>query len=446
MKHILPLTGLLLLLNVSYLFAQTEPEAGRWKTWFIPSAKQYRLPAPEPWKKEIATVLTAQKNLSASEKDKMRYWNAGAPGHRWYNLSSKLFMTDPTGNGALVNMLVTTAIYDATVASWDTKYTYNRLRPYQNDNSVNALLAKPESPSYPCEYSVAAGVAATIIAHYYPNLKDSVKRMANEIMKYRVASGLAYPSDTEAGYSLGEKIASAEIEFTKDYLTTKQWDGKSPERPGIWKGKNPMLIMAGHNRPVVLDSASEFRPGPPPDFSKDMEELRNFKQTFRSQANAFYYASQPTNEELLTKKVLEYNLDANPPRVARLYAAVNIAYYDGLIACFDAKYTYWATRPDQYDTTFKPLFPSPPFPGYPSGHAMMSGIIGEIFPYFFPMEKELFKKIAVDGAESRFHSGIHFRADNDAGLELGKNVAAKVVQRLRGDGADTSISSSLGKN
>jgi hypothetical protein len=139
---------------------------------------------------------------------------------------------------------------------------------------------------------------------------------------------------------------------------------------------------------------------------------------------------------LLTKKIFEYNLHANPPRAARIYAAVNVSYYDAFTACFDAKYTYWGIRPDQYDTTYTPLMPSPPFPGYPSGHATMSGVIDGLFSNFFPRDKSLFNKIANDGAESRFHAGIHFRSDNDAGLELGRTIAAKVIERLRADGAD----------
>lgn len=63
---------------------------------------------------------------------------------------------------------------------------------------------------------------------------------------------------------------------------------------------------------------------------------------------------------------------------------------------------------------------SPPFPGYPSGHAVMSGVVGELFPHFFPSEKELFLKIAKNGAESPFHAGVHFRTDNDAGLDLAR--------------------------
>jgi hypothetical protein len=300
---------------------------------------------------------------------------------------------------------------------------------------------KPESPSYPCEHSVTAGVAVALISHFYPALADSANRMAQQLMASRIAAGVVFASDTRAGFELGKKIAEKEIERTKDFITTKQFDGKVPQAPGLWKGKNPMLPLAGLSKTVVLDSASQFRPGPPPDFAKEMAELKNFKQTFYSRANAFHYASQPTGEELLTKKIFEYNLHLNPPRAARIYAAANVAYYDAFTACWDAKYAYWGIRPDQYDSTYKPLMPSPPFPGYPSGHAMMSGVVGELFPYFFPYEKNLFMKIAKDGAESRFHAGIHFRSDNDAGLELGRKVAGKVIEKLRIDGAEHELKS-----
>jgi hypothetical protein len=304
------------------------------------------------------------------------------------------------------------------------------------DGKIKSLIAKPETPSYPCEHAVAAGVSVTLISHFYPTMADSAKRMAEQIMASRIAAGVAFPSDTRAGFELGRKIAEKEIERTKDFLTKRVFDGKMPQRAGIWTGKNPMAPMAGFNKTVVLDSASQYRPGPPPDFAKEMDELRNFKQTFRTRANAWHYASQPTGDDLLNKKIFEYNLHLNPPAAARIYAAAAVAYYDAFTACFDAKYAYWGIRPDQYDSTYKPLVPTPPFPGYPSGHAVMSGVIGELFPYFFPAEKALFMKVAKDGAESRFHAGIHFRTDNDAGLDLGKKIAAKVIESVRADGAD----------
>ncbi len=433
---LIPVIMVLITLHVS---AQVEPGAGHWKTWFTPAGKTYRLPPPPSYKDEIAQVLLAQRSLDSTGMQRIVHWNAGAPGYRWYNMVFKLWMTDITGNGALANMLIGTAIYDATIAAWDTKYAYNRPRPFAANSNIKLYSARPESPSYPCEHSVAAGVAVALISHFYPALTDSVNRMAQQLMASRIAAGTAFPSDTQAGFALGKRIAAKEIEQTKDYITKKKFDGKIPQKPGLWNGKDPMLPTAGFNKTVVLDSASQFRPGPPPDFAKEMEELKNFKHTLYSRANAFHYASQPTGEDLLTKKIFEYNLHTNPPRAARVYAATNVAYYDAFTACWDAKYAYWGIRPDQYDSTYKPLMQSPPFPGYPSGHAMMSGVIGELFPYFFPNEKALFKKIATDGAESRFHAGIHFRSDNDAGLTLGNNVAKKVVDKLKADGADNEV-------
>jgi hypothetical protein len=263
--------------------------------------------------------------------------------------------------------------------------------------------------------------------------------MAQRQMNSRIAAGVAFPSDTKAGFDLGKKIAEAEIQRTQDFISKKQWDGKIPDKPGLWNGKNPMMPMARYNKTLVLDSAGQFRPGPPPDFAKEMDELRNYKQTFRSRSNAFHYASISTNDDLLSRKLFEYNLHLNAPRAARIYAARAVMYYDAFIACWDAKYSYWGIRPDQYDPTYKSLIGTPPFPGYPSGHATMSGAMEILYTHFFPNEKALFERIAKEGAESRFQGGIHFRTDNEVGLDLGRKVAGKIVERLKADGADSQM-------
>src|SRR5688500_17700640 len=425
------------LLVVAQLHAQVEPGAGSWKTWFISSGKDYRLPAPSSYKNEIADVISRQQNLDAAAKQEITYWNAGAPGYRWHEMMNKLWTVDTGRYGALANMLLGTAIYDATIAAWATKYAYNRPRPFVADGKIKAYTIKPESPSYPCEHSVAAGVAVTILSKFYPKLADSVNRMAQQLMASRIAAGVAFPSDTKAGFDLGKRIAEKEIEHTKDFVSTAQWDGKIPDKPGLWRGKFAMYPMAGQNKTVVLESGSEFRPGPPPDFAKEMEEMKKYKQTSRSLSNAFYWANQSWFMDNLTKKMFEQNLQMNPPRAARINAVVNVASYDAFIACWDAKYAYWGIRPSQYDTTYRPaILMTPPFPGYPSGHAAISGTMAEIYSYFFPDEKELFHQKAKEAAESRFQAGIHFRSDNDVALVLGKKVAVKVIERVKNDGAD----------
>jgi len=435
MRKSLTLIAAVLLVNV-HLLAQVEPAAGTWKTWFISSARDYRLPAPSSYRTEIPEIIARQKNMDQATMQQIQFWNAGAPGYRWYEVMNKLWMTDISNNGALAQMLLSTAIYDATLAAWDTKYAYKRPRPFAADSKIKLYGLKPESPAYPCEHSVAAGVAVTVISHFYPKMADSVKRMADRLMDSRIAAGTAYPSDTRAGFDLGKTIAMKEIEYTKDYTVKTPWDGKRPQGDKIWNGKFAMLPTGGLNKPVTLTSGSQFRPGPPPDFSKEMDDLKNFKQTFSSQANAMHYASQNTGGDLLNKKIFEYNLHLNAPRAARIYAACGVAVYDVFIAVFDAKYAYWGIRPDQYDTTYKPLIPTPPFPGYPSGHAAGGGMLSEVYSYFFPADRAQFEKVAKDGAESRFQAGIHFRTDNEVGLVLGKKVGLAVVERVKRDGAD----------
>jgi len=427
----------IVLLMVVQLQAQVEPEAGNWKTWFITSGKDYRLPAPSSYKNEIPEVLARQKNLDAKTKQQIIFWNAGSPGYHWQEMMNKLWAVDTGRYGALANMLLGAATYDATIAAWDTKYAYKRPRPFVADNKIKIYTVKPESPSFPCENSVAAGVAVTIFSHFYPAMADSVKRLAQQQMDSRVAAGVAFPSDTRAGFELGKKIAEKEIEQTKDYVSTAAWDGKIPDKPGSWRGKFAMLPLAGKNKTVVLESGSEFRPGPPPDFAKEMEEMKNYKQTFRTLSNAFYWANQSWFMDNLAKKIFENNLHLNPPRAARINAVVNVTSYDAFVACWDAKYTYWGIRPNQYDTTFRPaIMVTPPFPGYPSGHAALSGAMAEIYSYFFPDEKDLFRQKAKDAAESRFQAGIHFRTDNEVALDLGKKVATKIIQKVKADGAD----------
>lgn len=431
------------LLTASYLHAQVEPNAGTWKTWFISSGKDYRLPAPSSSKEEINQVIAAQRSLDSAGLQQIFFWNAGAPNYRWQEMMTKVWQASGD-KGPLANMLLSTATYDAIIAAWDTKYAYKRGRPF-TDSRVKLLIIKPESPSYPCEHSVAAGVAVAIFSHFFPKMADSVKKLAEQAMASRIAAGVAYPSDTRAGFELGKRIAEKEIEFTKDFMNTAAWDGKLSDQPGTWKGKFAMGAMAGKSKTVVLENASQFRPGPPPDWAKDMAELKNFKQTFRSQSNALLHASQFVWDDILPKKIFERNLHLDAPRAARIYAGVGVTFYDMFISCFDAKYAYWGIRPDQYDTTYQPLVPTPPFPGYPSGHAAGSGAISELLSYFFPADRTSFEKLAKDIAESRFQAGIHFRTDNEVGLVLGKNVAGAVIKKLKVDGADANTAMASNK-
>jgi len=79
---------------------------------------------------------------------------------------------------------------------------------------------------------------------------------------------------------------------------------------------------------------------------------------------------------------------------------------------------------------------TPPFPGYPSGHATAAGTFATMLAYFFPVKKDFFWQKAKEAGESRFEGGIHFRTDNELELKLGIKVAELVLEKAKKDGAD----------
>jgi hypothetical protein len=189
----------------------------------------------------------------------------------------------------------------------------------------------------------------------------------------------------------------------------------------------------------VLSSAGQLRPKPPAFDAAAMAEVKEAAKNPRARREAFYWAitSLPRYwNDLASLKIFEHKLDRNPPQAARAYAVLSTAYYDSLVACWDAKYAYWGIRPFQYDPEFKPLITTPNFPGYPSGHAMLSGTAAAMLSYLFPADAEFFNKQAGAAAESRLLGGVHFRLDNDEGLRLGRAVAAVAIERARQDGSE----------
>jgi membrane-associated phospholipid phosphatase len=67
---------------------------------------------------------------------------------------------------------------------------------------------------------------------------------------------------------------------------------------------------------------------------------------------------------------------------------------------------------------------TPPFPSYVSGHSTTFGAASTVLGAFFPERAEALDGMAEEAALSRLYGGIHFRSDNEAGLELGRRLGA----------------------
>lgn len=408
-------------------------EAANWKLWLLDNAQQIVVSAPPngaQTKTELQQVKQRVSKVDAKKLAEIKYWDAGAPAYRWNQIlpqfaqqNQAVMMRMP---GAWMNM----AIYDATILAWKEKIKHKRNRAASIDNSLQTVVNSPATYSYPCEHSVTAAAAATMIAYFFPEKADSVLQMARLASQSRIDAGVQFPSDVEAGWKLGEAVAKQIIEKANYELANATYTGEMNSDPKKWTGKFAMGINFPLYTRFVLNSADQFRPGPPPDFENEMKELKDFKQTFKSKVSAYYWASRnDVWTDLASKKMFEYRMSDDTPAVARIYAVLSTGYHEMAIAVFDAKYAYWGIRPSQYDTTYQPLIHTPPFPGYPSGHAAGAGSSSAILSYFFPSDAKEFEALAQDCADSRFYAGIHFRSDNETALMMGRTIGKYVVEK-----------------
>lgn len=234
-------------------------------------------------------------------------------------------------------------------------------------------------------------------------------------------------------------------------------------------------------RPFVMDSASQFRPAPPPAF-----DMTPGAQFYRQAAEVFEVTKQLTREQrevsafwddnpyvmnvrghamFATKKttpgghwmgittIAARKAGADLVQSAEAYARTAIALADGFIACWDEKFRSNLVRPETVinaylDEDWQPVLQTPPFPEYPSGHSVISTSaatvlteqFGEGFAFTDSTEVSYgltvrsfpsFEAAAAEAAISRLYGGIHYRVAIEEGVAQGAKVGALVLQRAR---------------
>ncbi len=154
--------------------------------------------------------------------------------------------------------------------------------------------------------------------------------------------------------------------------------------------------------------------------------------------------------------------DLTTGQSARLFALLNLALADGVIAFYDAKYIYNLWRPvtairaadsdNNPETMADPNWlpevgKTAPDPSYPGAHAVLSSAGSEVLISFFErdhfefnvtsevlpgVERSFtsFSAAAEEATLSRVFAGQHFRFDLTAGQRLGREVAEFVTDNF----------------
>jgi PAP2 superfamily len=243
-----------------------------------------------------------------------------------------------------------------------------------------------------------------------------------------------------AGEVIGEAVGTEVVELARSDRFDAVSTGTVPTGPGYWSSdfdppRPPQLPLLGQMRPFFMESGDQFRPGPPPafgsaEFLAALEEVRQVSdnRTVDQLRIAQFWALTTGsltggfwNEEA-SKRIERYHL--NERRATRAFALVHMAAMDATIACYDAKYTYWLIRPYKADLAITTPIGMPNHPSYPSSHACSSAAAANVLAGLFPGNAAQLIAMADEAGESRIYAGIHYRFDKDAGLRIGRQVAA----------------------
>ena len=285
-----------------------------------------------------------------------------------------------------------------------------------------------------------AGAASTVLVHFYPDEAGRIDALARQLAD---VNSRAFAGGRLVG---GLLIARAESDGADAV-----WTGTVPSGPGYWVPTPPGFVypplepLAGTWLTWNLQDGSQFLPDAPPAYGSDrfvaeVREVYDVSRTLtaRQERIADYWAdgAGTVTPPGHWNRIALDDLGAarlSTLRASLLFAALNTAQADAFIACWDAKYAYWTLRPVTairrlIDSTWLSYTVTPPFPAYVSGHSTTSGAASTVLAALFPNRAGELGAMAEEAAVSRLYGGIHFRSDNDAGLELGRRVGAVAVQ------------------
>jgi hypothetical protein len=313
----------------------------------------------------------------------------------------------------------------------------------------------------------------------YDHLIDTVKQAG--ITKQALQSSIKF-SDTIVATIMAwsKKDNYAKTRSAEKYTVLSNVEGR-------WVPTPPAYAQAveyhwSDVRTLAIDSASQFKPIPPPAYTvkdkssvyyKALLEVKNIGDSLTDEQKhiADFFDDNPFKLNVsghvmfATKKfsppghwmnIVGIAVEKSKTDFATAvcaYAQTAIALFDGFISCWDEKYRSNLVRPETVinkyiNAEWRPFIQTPPFPSYTSGHSVtsaaaaevMTNIFGENFNYRDSSEREFgvpdrnftsFKAAAAEASISRFYGGIHYRFDLDEGAKQGEAVGKFIVKKLK---------------
>jgi len=320
--------------------------------------------------------------------------------------------------------------------------------------------------------AAAASSAHAVLLALYPAHQSAIDAQFEQSLIH-IPDG----SDKAEGVVIGKAVADAMLDLRSDD------NSASPpipyvfgDDPGDYQStppnfpKQPVFMHWSRVTPFALRRANQFRPGPPPALTSEeyTEAFIEVKSVGIANSTSVT-ADQASTGKFWNGAIQNYwneiaqtaaqSRQLTTAQSARLFALLNFTIADGVIAFYDAKYTYNLWRPITAirgaDADGNPLTISDAAwlpevgktaadPSYPGAHAVISAGGASVLRAFlgvnqfqFAVTSEVapgvvrhFNSIAAAEQEaslSRVYAGVHFRTDEAAGDHLGRAIADFVV-------------------
>jgi len=242
-----------------------------------------------------------------------------------------------------------------------------------------------------------------------------------------------------------------------------------PTPPGFLPPSTPWIRAV---TPWTMTNPSQFRVQPPPALDSDVW-LRDYAEskayggaisTARTadQTDLAIFVGGPGVHPMLqwhgTWRSIATDQKLSVLGAARLFAMLSTVASDALIGCWDSKYTYAFWRPVTAiragggnpdltaDPTWIGVVTTPNHPEYPAAHGCFSSSVVEVLRAYFHSDSlnftmssaapgllqpvrsyTRFSQALTDILNARIYGGMHYRNSDNAGAELGRNVARQAL-------------------
>ena len=363
--------------------------------------------------------------------------------------------------------------------------------PYQSlEGQIDGLDSLPmplKDVQYDWKLSLNAA-EALILKSIYNQTSDQNKLKIDSLENAVLQSYTAKINDKaliDRSIAYGKAVASTIFEWSKTdgghrgYLKNFDKTMVHPSKLGSWKpplygqsfshfplhphwGENRTFLKQDHEIKAPSVIPYDTMPNSPyyKEFLAVYEQEKALTQSQKEAA--VWWGDDP--DETVTPPGHSYYLatlaikKVNPSLIqcAETYAKVGIGVADAFINCWKWKYQFFTERPNTYvtehiDPMWESFWPDPPFPAFPSGHAIQAAatatvlteLYGNTFAFtddthkgrkrdglrntdFKPRHYNSFWEVANETADSRFYGGIHTHMDNNAGLEKGKEIGENI--------------------